>query len=107
MEQEVSLTTFTYGGAAMGRLDDVRAVFVPFGLPGERIRVQLMEEKRGFARGKLLEIIEASPKRIVPRCKHFGVCGGCHYQNLLYEEQLKAKIGILCDQLIRIGKIEN
>src|SRR5215212_5103409 len=96
MEQEILLTTLTYGGDAMGRLEDGRAVFVPFGLPGERVRIRLTEEKRGFARGELVEILEASPQRIIPRCKHFGVCGGCHYQNLPYEEQLT-----------RIGRIEN
>jgi 23S rRNA (uracil1939-C5)-methyltransferase len=107
MEQEIILTKFTYGGDSMGRLDDGRAVFIPFGLPGERVRVRLTEEKRNFARGELLEVLEASPQRIIPRCIHFGVCGGCHYQNLPYEEQLLAKTEILRDQLIRIGKIEN
>jgi 23S rRNA (uracil1939-C5)-methyltransferase len=107
MEQEILLTTLAYGGDAMGRLEDGRAVFVPFGLLGERARIRLTEEKRGFARGELAEILEASPHRIVPRCKHFGICGGCHYQNLSYEEQLKAKTEILRDQLTRIGRIEN
>jgi 23S rRNA (uracil1939-C5)-methyltransferase len=104
---EVRLEKLTYGGDAMGRLDDGRAVFVPFGLPGERVRIRLTEDKRNFARGEVVEIIEPSPKRITPRCIHFGVCGGCHYQNLPYEEQLKAKMEILRDQLTRIGKIEN
>jgi len=107
MEQEILLTTLAYGGDAMGRLEDGRAVFVPFGLPGERVRIRLTEEKRGFARAELVEILEASPHRILPRCKHFGVCGGCHYQSLPYEEQLKAKTEILRDQLTRIGRIEN
>lgn len=107
MEQEILLTTLAYGGDAMGRLNGGRAVFVPFGLPGERVRVRVTEEKRGFARGELVEILEASPHRIMPRCKHFGGCGGCHYQNLPYEEQLKIKTEILRDQLTRIGKIEN
>ena len=104
---DLQLEKLTYGGDAMGRLADGRAVFVPFGLPGERVRIRLTEEKRGFARGELLEVLEASPDRIVPRCKHFGVCGGCHYQNLPYEEQLQAKTEILRDQLRRIGRIEN
>jgi 23S rRNA (uracil1939-C5)-methyltransferase len=104
---ELQLEKLTYGGDAMGRLEDGRAVFVPFGLPGERVRIRLTEEKRGFARGELLEILDASPQRIVPRCVHFGVCGGCHYQNLPYEEQLQAKTEILRDQLRRIGRIEN
>ena len=107
MEHEILLTAPTYGGDAMGRLEDGRAVFVPFGLPGERVRIRLTEEKRGFARGEVVEILEASPHRIVPRCKHFGVCGGCHYQNLSYEEQLKVKKEILRDQLTRIGRIQN
>jgi 23S rRNA (uracil1939-C5)-methyltransferase len=104
---DLLLEKHTYGGNAMGRLPDGRAVFVPFGLPGERVRIRLTEEKRGFARGELLEILEASPLRIAPRCVHFGVCGGCHYQNLPYEEQLKAKAEILRDQLRRIGRIED
>jgi 23S rRNA (uracil1939-C5)-methyltransferase len=104
---DILLEKLTYGGDAMGRLDDGRAVFVPFGLPGEWARVRLTEEKRNFARGELVEILEASPQRIAPRCIHFGECGGCHYQNLAYDDQLKAKNEILRDQLMRIGKIEN
>jgi 23S rRNA (uracil1939-C5)-methyltransferase len=110
---DLQLEKLTYGGDAMGRLVDPltgaggRAVFVPFGLPGERVRIRLTEEKRGFARGELLEVLETSLYRIVPRCVHFGICGGCHYQHLPYEEQLKAKKEILHDQLTRIGRIEN
>lgn len=103
----ITLEKLTYGGDAMGRLPDGRAVFVPFGLPGERVRIRLTEEKKNFARGELVEILDPSPDRIAPRCKHFGVCGGCHYQNLPYEKQLLAKAEILRDQLMRIGKIEN
>lgn len=91
----------------MGRLPDGRAVFVPFGLPGERVRICLTEEKKNFARGELVEILKPSPDRIAAKCKHFGVCGGCHYQNLPYEKQLVIKTEILRDQLTRIGKIEN
>jgi len=117
---EVTLTTLTYGGDAMGRLADGRAIFIPFGLPGERVSVRLTDEKKNFARGEIVEILEASKDRIQPKCKHFfsprpmgdglgvrAACGGCHYQNLSYEKQLTAKIEILIDQLKRIGKIEN
>ena len=104
---EFTLEKFIYGGDAMGRLADGRAVFVPFGLPGERVRVRLTEEKKNFARGGIVEILEASKERIQARCKHFGECGGCQYQNLSYENQLTAKTEILIDQLKRIGKIEN
>ncbi|MBC7877633.1 MAG: class I SAM-dependent RNA methyltransferase [Anaerolineales bacterium] len=104
---DVKLEKLTYGGEAMGRLPDGRAVFVPFGLPGENVRVRLVQDKQSFARGELLEVLTASPERIQPKCKHFGVCGGCHYQNMSYEKQLQAKTEILRDQLQRIGKIEN
>jgi len=104
---DIKLEKLTYGGEAMGRLPDGRAVFVPFGLPGENVRVRLVQDKQSFARGELLEILTASPERIAPKCKHFGKCGGCHYQNLPYEKQLQAKTEILIDQLKRIGKIEN
>ncbi len=104
---EILLEKFTYGGEAMGRLPDNRAVFVPFGLPGELVRVELTEDKKNFARGKIIEVIKSAPERIQPKCKHFVQCGGCHYQNLSYENQLKAKTEILIDQLKRIGKIEN
>ena len=104
---DVLLEKFTYGGEAMGRLADGRAVFVPFGLPNERVRIYLTEEKRGFARGEIVEILETSPDRIAPRCKHFTQCGGCHYQNLSYAQQILAKTEVLRDQLQRIGKIQN
>ncbi len=104
---DILLEKLTYGGEAMGRLPDGRAVFVLFGLPGEHVRVELTEDKKNFARGKLLELLTTSPERIDPKCKHFGKCGGCHFQNLPYEKQLQAKTEILRDQLQRIGKIEN
>ena len=104
---DILLEKLTYGGEAMGRLPDGRAVFVPFGLPGETVRVRLTQDKQNFARGELLEVLTASAERIDPKCKHFGKCGGCHYQNLSYEDQLQAKTGILRDQFQRIGKIEN
>ena len=98
--------TLVYGGEALGRLPDGRAIFVPFVLPGELAQVRLTEEKRRFARGEAIAILEPAPQRITPRCRHFAVCGGCHYQHIPYPEQLAAKAEILADQLIRIGKIE-
>lgn len=103
----VKLEKLTYGGDALGRLSDGRAVFVPFALPGETVRIHSVNEKRGHVRAALVEVLEPSPERIAPKCKHFGVCGGCHYQHLPYQAQLSAKTEILRDQLRRIGKIEN
>lgn len=102
---EILLERPVYGGEVMGRLPDARAVFVPFGLPGEQVRVRLVEEKKHFARAQLLEVLNPAPQRLLPRCRHFGECGGCHYQHLSYEDQLAVKTDILCNQLQRIGKI--
>ncbi len=100
---EVTLSNLAYGGEAIGRLPDGRAVFVPFTLPGERVRAQLVEEKPGYARARLLEVLAPAAQRISPRCPHFMTCGGCHYQHMPYELQLEAKAAILREQLQRIG----
>ena len=107
MEYTVTLDKLVYGGEAMGRLPDGRAIFVPFALPGEKVRTRLVVDKKGFARGELLEILEPSSLRIDPCCKHFSICDGCHYQHLSYTEQLKEKEEILRDQLVRLGGLEN
>jgi len=106
-EYEITVDKFIYGGEVMGRLPDGRAVFVPFALPGETILTRLVEEKRGFARGEFLEVLTESPQRVSPRCKHFMVCGGCHYQHIPYPVQVEAKAEILLDQLTRIGKLDH
>lgn len=100
---ELKLTGLAYGGEAFGRDEDGRMVFVAFGLPGERVRVQLSETHARWARGRLLQVLEPAAERIEPRCQHFGHCGGCHYQHMPYERQLEAKRAILADQLERIG----
>lgn len=102
---EVLLEKLAYGGEAMGRLPDGRAVFVPFGLPQELVRVRLTQEKHNFARGELLEVLTPAPDRIQADCRHFTQCGGCHYQHLAYKDQIQAKTEILRDQFQRIGKI--
>jgi len=104
---ELNLTALAYGGDALGRLSDGRMVFVSFALPGEKVRARIVEEKRGFARADLVEVMDPSPQRIRPRCRHFASCGGCHYQNMPYATQLSAKEDILRDQLLHIGKIES
>jgi 23S rRNA (uracil1939-C5)-methyltransferase len=103
---EIELTSSAYGGESIGRLPDGRAVFVPFTIPGEKARIELVEEKRGYARARLLEVLEPSPQRSTPRCSHFGLCGGCHYQHMPYLAQLAAKTAILRDQLERIGGLK-
>ena len=105
--ETITLEKYTYGGDILGRLKDQKAVFVPFAIPGEIVRVQLVEEKNRYARAELLEVLENDPDRIKPRCKHFTHCGGCHYQHIPYEVQLHAKEETLHDQIQRIGKIDS
>ena len=104
-ELELTLTGLAYGGEALGRDSGGRVVFVPFALPGERVQVQLLEQRRRWARARLLQVLQPSPERTVPRCRHYAVCGGCHYQHMPYADQLRAKQSILREQLQRLGKV--
>ncbi len=81
-------------------------VFVPFCVPGDVCDVQIRRKKHSFAEGEVVRFREYSNVRATPFCAHFGVCGGCKWQNLPYEEQLKFKQQQVKDQLTRIGKIE-
>ena len=81
-------------------------VFVPFCVPGDVCDVQIRRKKHSFAEGEVVRFIEYSKVRATPFCQHFGVCGGCKWQNLPYEEQLKFKQQQVYDQLHRIGKVE-
>ena len=105
--ETLEITCLAYGGDGFGRLPDGRACFVPFTLPGEQVRVRLTEEKSGHARARLLEVLRPSAERIQPPCRHFGICGGCHYQHLPYPAQLAAKQRIFAEQLTRIAGIPN
>ena len=81
-------------------------VFVPFCVPGDVCDVQIRRKKHSFAESEVVRFINYSKVRATPFCEHFGVCGGCKWQNLPYEEQLKFKQQQVYDQLHRIGKVE-
>ena len=81
-------------------------VFVPWCVPGDVCDVQIHRKKHSFAEGEVVRFVEQSKVRAVPFCQHFGVCGGCKWQNLPYDEQLRFKQQQVFDQLTRIGKIE-
>ncbi|MEW6566668.1 MAG: class I SAM-dependent RNA methyltransferase [Chloroflexota bacterium] len=100
---ELTLEGMAYGGDAFGREPGGRMVFVPYAAPGERVRVQPTEVHRTWARAALLEVFEPSPHRVTPRCRHFGQCGGCHYQHLSYPAQLEVKADVVRSQLMRLG----
>ena len=103
---ELTLTGQAYLGRAFGRDEEGRVIFVPFGMQGERVRVSLVETHKRWALGKLEEVIEPSPSRIQPRCRHYTDCGGCHYQHLPYEHQLQVKRDVVHAQLERLGRID-
>ncbi|HHB89924.1 MAG TPA: class I SAM-dependent RNA methyltransferase [Anaerolineae bacterium] len=104
---ELKLTGIAHGGEALGKVD-ARVIFVAFALPGERVRVQLVEVHKRWARARLLEVLEPSPYRIDPACPYFGPgrCGGCQWQHIAREAQTDYKARILRDQLQRLGGLK-
>ena len=103
--EELTCTGVAHGGEAVGRLADGRAVFVPFAIPGERVRVRVTESRRRFARAELLEVLEPSPDRIEAPCPHFGPgrCGGCAWQHIRPEAQADLKARLVREQLAHVG----
>lgn len=92
-------------GKAVAHVNDM-AVFVPFVVPGDIVDLLIRKKRKNYAEAEVVRFVEYSPLRVKPVCKHFGVCGGCKWQNLPYDEQLKAKQQQVFDQLTRIGKVE-
>ena len=103
--ESVTIEAVAAEGKCLFHWNDL-VVFVPFCVPGDVCDIQIRRKKHSFAEGEVVRFIEKSDVRAVPFCKHFGVCGGCKWQNLPYEEQLKFKQQQVFDQLHRIGKVE-
>ncbi len=93
------------GGRGLG-FHEGRAVFVPFSVPGDRVRVLESRDRNSYLEVLVSEVIESAPLRIIPPCPYFGNCGGCDFQQMSYEQQLLSKKGILLDALKHIGKID-
>ena len=102
--EALEITTLAAEGKAMGRYNE-QVVFVPMTVPGDVVDVQIRNKRRRFMEGVVVNFVKRSPLREEPFCPHFGVCGGCKWQNLPYEEQLRFKTEQVHDQLSRIGKI--
>jgi 23S rRNA (uracil1939-C5)-methyltransferase len=103
-EQILELTAMAHGGSALGRGEHGRVIFVPFAIPGEIVRVRPGEGKARYVYAELLDVLRPSTHRVQPRCRHFGTCGGCHFQHIAYPGQLKFKTEVVRDQLQRVGK---
>ena len=101
---DLRLEEMVHGGNALGR-DGRRVIFVPYVIPGERIRARVVDDRKGFAFAEATDVLKSVPERVTPRCIHFGPggCGGCHFQHIRYDAQLRFKHDVVIDQLTRIG----
>ncbi len=103
--ENITITDFAAEGKALARVDDM-VVFVPWAVPGDVCDLQVRRKKHSFMEAEIVCLHTPSPLRTQPFCEHFGTCGGCKWQQLPYEEQLKMKQQQVFDQLTRIGKVE-
>jgi 23S rRNA (uracil1939-C5)-methyltransferase len=101
---EVKIEKLVYGGDGLAHHEG-QTVFVPLVLPGELVSIAPAERKKKFVRGRLERIVEAAPERVAAPCPYFGRCGGCHYQHIPYDAQLRYKTDILRETLGRIGRV--
>ena len=102
---ETGITDLGHDGRGVARVDG-KAVFVADALPDERVRARLVRRHRQFDDAQCVEVLRAAPRRVVPRCIHFGVCGGCALQHLEPSAQIEAKQRALAENFARIGKVE-
>lgn len=94
-------------GVSVGKTDDGKTVLVEDAVPGDVVKVLVYKKKANYLQGKAIEIFKKSPYRVEPKCEHFGVCGGCKWQSLSYEAQLKFKQDEVENNLKRIGGFES
>ena len=104
-ELQLLIEKLVYGGDGLGHADG-NTVFVPYVLPQEKVRAEVISRKKKLLWAKPLEIQSADGARIKPVCPHFGTCGGCHYQHANYDAQVKLKLGILRETLSRVGGVD-
>lgn len=104
MPFEISPHKLVYGGEALGHAEG-RTVLVPHALPGERLEVETVRDAKGVIHARPLRILDAAPERVSPPCPYYGQCGGCHYQHLGIEHQVRWKSKIVRETLQRIGRI--
>lgn len=96
------------GGDALARDDDGRVVLIAGAIPGETVRVEIITAKKSFARGRVVEVIDPSPDRVTPPCRHvMAGCGGCEWQHIDLDAQRKLRRDIVVDALARIGHVED
>jgi 23S rRNA (uracil1939-C5)-methyltransferase len=102
----LTIDDLAYGGEGVGRADGY-VVFVPGGLPGDRLQVRLVQARSRFGRGAIEAVIEPSPQRVEAPCPYFGRCGGCRLQHVAYPAQLAYKTKQVADALERLGGLRD
>lgn len=103
--ENVEITGVAAEGKSIARVDDM-VVFIPYGAPGDVVNIKLDKKKRSYAEAHIVDMVKPSPDRVTPACEHFGVCGGCKWQHIPYESQLRYKRDQVVDALTRIAKVE-
>ena len=103
--ENVTITDVAAEGKALARVNDM-VVFVPFVVPGDVVDLKIRKKKHSYCEAEVVRFVKYSETRAEPVCQHFGVCGGCKWQNLPYEEQLRAKQQQVFDQLSRISHVQ-
>lgn len=103
--ENVKIEAVAAEGKSLAHVDGT-VVFVEFAVPGDIVNVKVTKKKKNYMEGFILEIVKPSEDRLQPFCEHFGICGGCRWQPLPYDMQLKAKQQQVWDQLVRIGHLE-
>lgn len=103
--ENVKIEAVAAEGKSLAHVDGT-VVFVEFAVPGDIVNVKVTKKKKNYMEGFILEIVKPSEDRLQPFCEHFGICGGCRWQPLPYDMQLKAKQQQVWDQLVRIGHLD-
>ena len=103
--EKVEIEAVAAEGKCVAHVNDM-VVFVPFVVPGDVVDLQVRKKRHSYCEATVVRMVQSSPIRVAPKCEHFGICGGCKWQNLPYKEQLAAKQQQVIDQLTRIGKVE-
>lgn len=102
--ENITITDYAAEGKALARVNEL-VVFVPFAVPGDVVDLQVRRKKHSYCEAEIIRFIKYSERRVKPFCQHFGICGGCKWQNIPYDEQLRMKQKQVYDQLTRIGKV--
>ncbi len=102
--EKASITNAAAEGKCIARVDE-KVVFVPFSAPGDVVDIQVFKKRKSYLEGRITKVHTYSDQRVDPRCSHFGLCGGCKWQHVSYDNQLANKQKQVVDNFERIAKV--